>query len=152
MSTSRVIGIDPGPTESAVVWWDGDKVERSSIVASDHVFDEVFWSGAIVACEHIQCFGLAVGKEVFETAYLIGGIREYCRSQAIPFNRVFRSDVKMHLCNSMRAKDPNIRQALIDRFGVVGTKKAPGPLFGIKADLWSALAVAVTAWDKLNAL
>ena len=32
---------------------------------------------------------------------------------------------KMNLCGSMKAKDSNIRQALIDRFGEVGTKKNP---------------------------
>jgi hypothetical protein len=58
---------------------------------------------------------------------------------------VFRRDVKLHLCGSARAKDPNIRQALLDRFGPVGTKKAPGPLYGVKSHIWSALAVAVTA-------
>jgi hypothetical protein len=42
----------------------------------------------------------------------------------------------------MRAKDANIRQALIDKLGAVGTKKAPGPLYGISGHLWAALAVA----------
>lgn len=62
-----------------------------------------------------------------------------------------RRAVKLHLCGSMRAKDGNIRQALVDRFGgqaqAVGTKKAPGPLFGLSSHRWSALAVAVTWWD-----
>jgi len=29
--------------------------------------------------------------------------------------------------------------------GAVGTKKAPGPLYGVKTHMWSALAVAVVA-------
>ncbi|HET6477318.1 MAG TPA: hypothetical protein VFH93_14740 [Thermoleophilia bacterium] len=44
-------------------------------------------------------------------------------------------------------KDANIRQALLDRFGgpaAVGRKAAPGPLYGIARDVWSALAIAVT--------
>ena len=60
----------------------------------------------------------------------------------------------MALCKNNRAKDKNIRQALIDRFGpgkaAIGTKKAPGPLYGLKSHLWSALAVAVVAADALE--
>jgi hypothetical protein len=59
--------------------------------------------------------------------------------------------VKLHLCGSSRAKDPNVRTALLDRFGgagAKGTKAAPGPLYGIAADLWSALAIAVTWTDQ----
>ena len=56
-------------------------------------------------------------------------------------------DHKVHHCHSARAKDSNIRQALLDRFGgkdiAVGTKADQGPLYGIKKDVWSALAIGV---------
>lgn len=48
------------------------------------------------------------------------------------------------LCGVTNTTDKFIRMALIDRYGEPGTKKAPGPLFGISGHLWSALAVAVT--------
>ena len=65
---------------------------------------------------------------------------------------IYRKDVKLHLCGSPRAKDSNIRQALIDRFGpgkekAIGLKKTPGPLYGVKSHVWAALAVAVTHLD-----
>jgi hypothetical protein len=63
--------------------------------------------------------------------------------------RVFRKDVKLHLCNSPRAKDANVRQALLDRLGPQGTKKAPGPTYGVKSHEWAALAVAVYGWDQI---
>jgi len=139
-----LLGIDPGPEQSAIVVWDEQRVVHSEIMQSSAVTEFITERGLPVACEHLQCFGMAVGKEVFETAYWIGEIRHACAIHKLPFHRIYRSDEKMHLCQSMRAKDSNIRQALIDRFGIVGTKKHPGPLFGIANDLWSALAVAVT--------
>jgi hypothetical protein len=62
-------------------------------------------------------------------------------------SRIPRLKVKLHLCHDSRAKDANIRAALIDRFGKPGTKKNPGALYGVTRDLWSALAVAITFWD-----
>jgi hypothetical protein len=56
-----------------------------------------------------------------------------------------RRDVKLTLCGSARAKDTNIRQALIDALGEVGTKKNPGPLYGVSGHYWAALGVAYTA-------
>ncbi len=64
-----------------------------------------------------------------------------------------RREVKLHLCGTARAKDNNIRAALLDRFGgsrsvAVGTAKHPGPLYGIRSHEWAALALAVTFWDQ----
>ncbi|HBC95047.1 MAG TPA: hypothetical protein DCZ10_19680, partial [Pelotomaculum sp.] len=63
--------------------------------------------------------------------------------------RVYRKDEKINLCGSMRAKDGNIRQALIDRFGIVGTKKSPGWFYGVSKDVWAAIAVGVTYYDTV---
>jgi hypothetical protein len=62
---------------------------------------------------------------------------------------VKRREVKIHLCGSMKAKDANVRQVLLDRYGpgkakAVGLKRSPGPLYGFSKDLWSALAVGIT--------
>lgn len=140
-----VLGIDPGPRESSLVWWDGEKVVKYQDLPNDKacvvVTHDRFNDDA--ACEWVESFGMAVGKEVFETVFAVGVFfgSEPC------LRLVPRRDVKLHLCGSARAKDANIRQALIDRFGPVGTKKNPGPLFGISKHRWAALAVAVTAFD-----
>lgn len=59
--------------------------------------------------------------------------------------------MKLHLCSDMRAKDSNIWQALLDRFGgksaAVGLKKTPGPLYGITSHARAALALAITDHD-----
>jgi len=141
-----IFGIDPGPIESAYCIWDGERIRGMGIKTNrDLVLPS---SNMVVACEHIQCMGMPVGASVFETAYWIGDFRCSAKMKGTLFLPVYRSEVKLHFCNNMRAKDPNIRQALIDRLGAPGTKKNPGLTYGVKGDIWSALAIAVMTYDK----
>lgn len=152
----RVLAVDPGPVRSAWVLYDGAKVLMHGHEENRHVKD-VLWQrlqeGDAAVFEQVQSFGMPVGAEVFETVFWTGRFYELtCQSLGIP-NRLPRRDVKLHLCASARAKDSNVRQALIDRFGgkdkAIGKKASPGPLYGVKADCWQALALAVT-WCDLN--
>ena len=101
----------------------------------------------MVAIEMIASYGMPVGREVFETCVWVGRYMERARRRRLPVRLVYRAEVKMHLCRSMKAKDGNIRQALIDKLGPPGTKKAPGVTYGVSGDMWAALGVAVTAWE-----
>jgi hypothetical protein len=146
-----IAGIDPGPVASALVVFDGERISDSTYQANDFILRELNrhagkWPLAI---EKIACFGMPVGAEVFETVYWSGRFAQAYGVEHV--ERITRIEVKMHLCHNTRAKDGNIRQALIDRFGKLGTKKNPGPLYGISGDLWSALAVAVTQYDRMSA-
>lgn len=148
-----LLGLDPGTTHSGCVWFDGTRVvraehlENAGVVVAVSLL-EIPRRFDAVACEMLACQGMPVGQETFETAYWIGRFMGAC---AMNWHRVYRNEVKLHLCGSARAKDANIRQALLDRWGgrsAIGTKKAPGPLYGVTGHCWSALAVAVTAWDR----
>jgi hypothetical protein len=103
-----------------------------------------------LAIEMIASYGMPVGAEVFETCLWIGRFVEVWSGH---FTLVYRRDVKMCLCGNNSAKDGNVRQALIDRFGgkerAIGKKKKPGPLHGFHDDLWAALGVAVT-WTEMH--
>lgn len=150
-----IVGIDPGPRESAIVAISEDGVYRAVDVENGRVVQEVIdcheWVDAgesfTVAIEWIESFGMAVGASTFETVFAIGQIVERLKWNNYNTRLLPRRDVKLHLCQSPRANDGNIRQALIDRFGKCGTKKNPGPLYGISKHKWSALAIAVTALD-----
>lgn len=101
------------------------------------------WQDAeVLAVEMIASYGMPVGREVFETCVWIG---RFIEAWGYAHRLIYRRDVKLHLCGSARAKDANIRQALLDKLGPQGTKKAPGPTYGVKSHAWAALAVAVTA-------
>ncbi len=143
-----IIAIDPGPDLSALVVWNGTAPSLLRYAPNEEILALLrTWKASQSTCviERIASYGMAVGEEVFETVYWSGRFAEAYGADRV--HRITRGQVKMHLCHSMRARDGNIRQALIDRFGKPGTKKHPGPLLSVSGDLWAALAVAVTWWD-----
>jgi hypothetical protein len=150
-----VFAVDPGPGRSAYVIFsrtnpedpilDYGILENEALLSKLRAGPLARADKAIFIAEQIEAMGMAVGREVFETVYWTGRFLEaWVSSTGHPADRLPRRAVKLQLCGTCQAKDPNIRQALIDRFGPPGTKKAPGKTYGIKEDLWSALAVAVT--------
>lgn len=142
-----ILAIDPGTNESGWVVMVGDAVLASGVTDNETMLRHIREVGASdCAIEMIASYGMAVGKEVFETCVWIGRFSEAWLGVHGSLPRlVYRQAVKMHLCKSPRAKDANIRQALIDLVGPQGTKKAPGPTYGVRSHAWAALAVAVTA-------
>jgi len=146
-----VLGIDPGPEQTAFAWFDGTRPSVSGIVSNDEMLALLAQSqvrGANIWCEDIASYGMAVGASGISTCSSIGRYWQRCADHA-SFNRVFRRDVKLHLCHSPRAKDGNVRVALIDRIGPQGTKRQPGPTYGIRSHVWAALAVAGYGHDQL---
>ena len=147
----RILAIDPGTAQSAwLVWATGvdSFVERFGIVPNDELLDSLRRgsTGAdVVVIEKIESYGMAVGREIFETVHWSGRFTE--AASPTPVVQLPRRAVKLAICGNARAKDANIRVALLDRFGgpaAKGTKAAPGPLYGIANDVWAALAVAIT--------
>jgi hypothetical protein len=146
----RIFALDPGTEETGYVIFDGDRVLECGILPNEEMLSHISaaFDCNVLACEMVASYGMAVGRETFETCVWIGRfIQTWAEHGNGDWCFVYRKDVKIHLCGSMKAKDANISQALRDRFGEVGTKKNPGPLFGIKSHIWSALAVAVTALE-----
>lgn len=142
----KVLALDPGPKMSAWCLWDG-KTIQAGYTENAALLDYLkhYPEADHLAIEMIASYGMPVGAEVFETCVWIG---RFAEAWGREFTLVKRLECKMHLCHDSRAKDPNIRRALLDRFGAPGTKKAPGLTYGISGDQWAALAVAVTWHDK----
>lgn len=156
-----ILAIDPGNEESAYVLLDRDlrpvefgKQHNELMYASmcDAVKEHVAGVDDLhVAIEMIASYGMPVGKEVFETCVWIGRLIE--RMKLFEPSFVYRKDEKLTICNSPRANDATIRQALVDRFAPntrnfgKGTKADPGWFYGFRADIWAAYAVGVTYHD-----
>ncbi len=140
-----VLAIDPGTTQSGWVDFGGGRIIDAGVDDNHIVLKMIEDSRAdMLAIEMIASYGMAVGREVFETCVWVGRFQQQWRDPA-GVKLLYRQAVKLHLCNSPRAKDANIRQALIDMLGPQGTKKAPGPTYGVSSHAWAALGVAVTA-------
>lgn len=114
-----ILAIDPGNVRSAYCEFDnGELVAFDTLDNRDMLFRIQHFGGEAVFIEMVASYGMAVGETVFETVYWIGRFAGMAAEVAgVHVDRVYRKDIKLHLCQSMRAKDGNIRQALIDRYG-----------------------------------
>ena len=138
-----ILSLDPGTTHSAFVQFDQRGIHDHGHLPNAEI-RQILIGREYTRCaiEMIASYGMAVGASTFETCVWIGRFIEISR---VEVELIFRKDIKLFLCGTMRAKDANIRQALIDKIGPQGTKKTPGPTYGIKSHTWAALAVAVYA-------
>lgn len=142
--------VDPGNTHSAYVVYDAEsqllldsgKLENGELRAL--ILEGSIPSVAHFAIEMPESFGAKVWNQVFMTALWAGRFIECWGGPHVLMSRV---KVKAHVTGSARSKDAQVRQCLLERWGgkekAMGTKQARGPLFGLTADRWAALAIAV---------
>lgn len=157
-----ILAVDPGTSESAYVITgkklkplEFGKVDNYELLKLIECIGGRPYMVNHLAIEMIAHYGsgMPAGREVFDTCVWIGRFYQAACGRVPRLALVYRKDVKMNLCQSMKAKDSNIIQALIDRFayGVPnrgkGSKKNPGWFYGFKKDIWQAYALAVTYYD-----
>lgn len=159
----KIMAIDPGSAKSAYVIYDPaeHKLIHHDIVPNENLVTTltcIQLNGTRLAIETMQCFGMPVGAEVFDTCIWIGRFYQaWFEAKGEHPDLIVRNHVKMAMCHSHRAKNANVRQAVIDSFPPtgggktpqVGTKPKPGPLYGVKTHIWQALGLALTV-AKMN--
>ena len=145
-----IMGIDPGPTESAyaIVRPDYTLISAAKVSNQDmreRIADSEFSRTYVI--ESLACYGRPVGRETFETAYMVGAYREIAqrKGQCILYDRPTYANA---IAGTNRVTDAMLYQALRLRFGPA-TKG--GPLYGLRgnSDLRSAYALAVFHLDCL---
>jgi hypothetical protein len=145
---SRILAIDPGPTQSAWVFLVDGEVKGFAKEPNQLLLDALrgnAWNGGptAVVIEWITVASVA-GAEVYQTCRWVGRFEQAAGgAELLP-----RTEIKQHLFGKVNVKsaDALVRRAMLDRFGgdgAKGTKAAPGPLYGFAADCWAALAVAI---------
>lgn len=150
----RVLALDPGDTQTGYCFIDVDTLRPLSFGKEDNqsvlllVQLEAY---DLLVSERVASYGMAVGRSVFETCEWVG---RYTQASHAPVVYIYRQEEKLHICHDSRAKDSNIRRALIDRFAQHdlkngrGTKKKPDWFYGFKKDVWAAYAAGITYIEK----
>jgi len=140
------LGIDPGKVCGFAVY----DSEQNRVVDADNVYPEYMlnyfdterhYSNIYIEMIGHYGTGMSVGKDVFHTCLLIGRMIQIAPQAKL----ILRKTVTGIVCNSARATDSNVIQAMKDQVGQPGRKKAPGPTYGVSKHAWQALAVAVAA-------
>ena len=146
----KIIAIDPGTKESAWVQWDGKNILSMGIMFNMELIMELYqFKPSNMVIEQVRCYGMTIGASTLDTVFWSG---RFCEAWPGDWSLMPRMDVKMHLCHDSRAKDKNIRQALIDRFepDLKPRQRPKTVLKGVGTHLWAAMALAVTWWDLNN--
>ena len=145
-----VFSLDPGTHESGYCRFADGKVITSGVMGNADLLKIVRDDNSdVLAIEKIVSYGSAVGQETFDTCVWIGRFME-AWGQPDDVLLIPRRKVKAHICGPGKWGDPDVRKALINMLGPQGSKKEPGPTYGVKSHAWSALAVAVTAAAELT--
>lgn len=162
-----MLAIDPGPERSGYVILDtehpDDPIWEYGHVENESLYFTIGGLGATLplcdACviEDVGNYGNVVGKSIFDTAKEIGALRMLWKERwpTRIYREIKRSAVRLELAGHQRASDAQIKQNIRDMFPqtgggknpdmrAVGTKKQPGPLYGIKGDhMYDALGLAL---------
>lgn len=146
----KIIAIDPGPIQSAYVIWDGTEIIATDISENNHLLKLIIeypHKHFPMVIEQVRSYGMPVGATIFDTVFWSGRFFQAWEGAAYQMPRL---EVKQYICHDSRAKDSNIRQALIDRFEpeLKPRQRPKGVLKGLVKDQWAAMALAVTFWDK----
>lgn len=142
-----IYGIDPGTTDTGWVLWDGKRPVEFGITPNAEFLCRLRSSEIPLPLyvEMIASYGMAVGKETFQTVLWIGRFIETWDLHGFPWQLCYRLNIKVHHCKTARAKDANVTQALKDKYGDKGTRANRGPFFGVSSHVWSAVAIAAYA-------
>jgi hypothetical protein len=147
---TTILAIDPGTHRSAWLLLAAGgrptafgKVDNDELVARLRGDRGLRPDPDVLVIEEITSYGTRpVGRETFHTMRQAGRFEEALHGTPVVY--VARGTVARQL--GARG-DAGVRAACIDRFGgkdaAIGRKAAPGPLYGIATDVWSALALAI---------
>jgi len=98
-----------------------------------------------IAVEMLVSYGTLQGNSVYDSILMVGRVQEIALQKDIPVTLVPASIKASTICHRSRGvKRADMNAELTRIYGGKGTKKNPGPLYGVSKHAWSSLAVAHT--------
>lgn len=152
----RALAIDVGTTETGYCVADMYNLKPIEFgkVDNEYLLNQMqIINYDILVYEKFQSYGMGIGQSTIDSIEWNGRYIQTALDRLVKVYPMPRKEVKINICGSLRAKDTNIRLALIDRFAKhdfkngKGTKKNQDWFYGFKADVWSAYAILVTFHD-----
>jgi hypothetical protein len=159
----RIIAIDPGTNQSAFVSWDTKKddfIKVPDIFRLGLLSNETFHEYArnilrdtqpeVVAIEMVQSYGLTVGRSTFQTVLFVGRLSEKFIQISNSDKDILPIEVRYYGRPTIKAQiggknDAQVRTSLRMRYGEA---KKGEKLYGVKKDIWSALALAAALTER----
>ena len=152
----EILAIDVGTTESgyAVLKMPFELIEFGKVsneellkIVKSGLYDKLIY-------EEFQSYGMPIGVSTIKSITWNGRYIQSALDVGREVFPVFRKEEKLLLCGSLKAKDSNIRQELINRYAKhdfksgKGVKAKPDTFYGVSKDVWQAIAVGVTYYEK----
>lgn len=145
----KILAVDPAPEESAWVMWDTETHDfYGARMGLDLVGDIVLWPFLgprvdICAIEFPQSYGVNAGLSLFLTAFEAGRV-----ARSLEISTEIRLYGRPAVKGQIGGKnDSEIRKSLMMRHGEA---KKGQKLYGVKKDIWAALALAVAIDENPN--
>ncbi len=160
--TGKILCVDPGAETSGVAYLENGHLRWSDAYFSNGALLEklkyLTGKGA-VAMEQLESYRLPVNQPTFETVFWSGRFYE---ASAWPVGLYTRKEIKIFMLGRVNVKnsDGPIRKAVLSLYPKtgggktpqVGTKRKPGPLYGLSSHAVQALAVGIVMIGKRNYL
>ena len=102
----KLLAIDPGNCLSAFVVLEGYRPIRFAKAENDAILRllrDDWHAGDPVVLERVASFGMAVGRDVFETCEWVGRFAQTALDNGCAVHYVFRNEEKMNICYDSRA-------------------------------------------------
>jgi hypothetical protein len=154
--TPPILALDPGYLHSTAILYSSTQRRVLAIWRERPNAEMLDWLEELsregladkpLVIEWAEGMGQTAGIELLDACRWAGKFEHAYRG---PIHLMHPGTVKSFLCGTRAVKRTAVHRVLLDKFGpeervAKGTKKSPGPLYGIGGDhCWAALALAVT--------
>ena len=150
MKRLTILAIDPGPIQSGIVRFDGERALFAGVLPNDDVLKIIADDNSdVLAIGKFMASGQSLGNESLDT---VRWEERFRLSSGEPEQVVMipRIDAKRIVGLGQKHGDKEVRARLIEILGPKGVASDPGPCFGVGTHAWAALLIAHAAYKQLG--